>query len=245
MNFYDKPISNDNLYFTKKCIKCKKFYGIKNNGFKCTACANIIHKTSKIFTNKKILDSYKEINYNQFMKIKSIVKNLDFIKNDQKLKNIYKNHCLYQNFIKEYDSKFNYHDFIEQREDKNLKLSQNYIKSFIISLFSIFIIFNFDTNQVMSENIDKILVKYYSLKKNNEIKLLSNNQAYELILLTKWEKEYINEGIELSHTIAKLMKYPWKQNENFHPASSCYHGNYREVPNLKYNNIIKNNIQML
>ena len=30
------------------------------------------------------------------------------------------------------------------------------------------------------------------------------------------------KGIELSHTIAKLMKYPWKQNENFHPASSCY-----------------------
>ena len=46
----------------------------------------------------------------------------------------------------------------------------------------------------MSENIDKIFgKKYYSLKKNNEIKLLSNNQAYELILLTKWEKEYINE----------------------------------------------------
>ena len=36
----------------------------------------------KSFTNKNILDSYKEINSNQFIKIKSIVKNLDSIKND-------------------------------------------------------------------------------------------------------------------------------------------------------------------
>jgi hypothetical protein len=245
MNFYDEPLNNNNIYFTRKCIECDKFYGIKKNGFKCTKCANIKIISSKILSNKSILDSYKEVNNNQFIKIKNVVKNLDYIKNEEKLKNIYKNHCLYQNFIKEHDSKFNYHDFIEQREDTNLKFSETKFKSFIISFFYLFIVFNFDTNDILDENLDKILVVYYSLKKNKQITLLSNDQAYELIILTKWKKYYINEGLELSHTIAKLMKYPWKQNENFHPASSCYHGNYREVPNLKYNNIIKNNIQML
>ena len=245
MNYYDKPISNNNIYITKKCIKCNKFYGIKKNDFKCTKCANIIHKSSKIFSNKNILDSYNEVNNNKFIKIKNIVKNLDYIKNEQKLKNVYKNHCLYQNFIKEHDSKFNYHDFIEQREDTNLKFSENKFKSFIISFFYFFIIFDFDTNHILNENLDKILVVYYSLKKHKKLKLLTNDQAYELILLTKWKEKEEREGLELSHTIAKLMKYPWKQNNNFHPASSCYHGNYREIPNLKHNNIIEKNIKML
>jgi len=245
MNFYDEPLNNNNIYFTRKCIECDKFYGIKKNSFKCTKCANIKIISSKILSNKSILDSYKEVNNNQFIKIKNVVKNLDYIKNEEKLKNIYKNHCLYQNFIKENGSKFNYHDFIEQREDTNLKLPGTKFKSFIISFFYLFIVFHFDTNDILDENLDKILVVYYSLKKNKQLKLLSNDQAYEIILLTKWKEQEKSEGLELSHTIAKLMKYPWQQNENFHPASSCYHGNYREVPNLKYNNIIKNNIKML
>ncbi len=76
------------VYESKKCIKCEKYFGMKENNFLCSSCSGIKLSNLKVIDNIEVLKEYKYFTKKHISVINNLIKNRDKLK-DTVFKNIY------------------------------------------------------------------------------------------------------------------------------------------------------------